>query len=189
LNLAIGGNYTGRLTESQITAPLPAEMHVDYIRIIDNGHTKLGGTSVAGDFGGTSPDYSGSWYNESQSGHGFSIEFGRAVNNVPTAVVYWYNYDVNGNPLFLAGTGEPQGNNLTIEFVSPHGMVYGEFDPDTVKREDGGIGVFEFQNESNATFSFTPSAFSSSAWGHTPIDSLQLVKLFSVPASSSAVHQ
>ena len=188
LNLAVGGNYTGLLTEGQITAPLPAEMHVDYVRIIDNGHTELGGSAVPLDFGGTSPAYSGSWYNEGQSGHGFSIEFGTDMENTPTAVVYWYNYDVNGNPLFFTGAGEPQGNTLAVEFDSPLGMIYGEFDPDTVTREEGGTGVFEFQDDSSATFSYTPSDFTSSAWGHTPIESLPLVKLFSIPTQSLAGH-
>lgn len=47
LNLAIGGSYTGRYAADQITAPLPAELRVDYVRIIDNGHTELGGSAVS----------------------------------------------------------------------------------------------------------------------------------------------
>lgn len=46
LNLAVGGKYTGILGQEGITAPLPAEMLVDYIRIYDNGFTKLGGSAV-----------------------------------------------------------------------------------------------------------------------------------------------
>lgn len=189
LNLAMGGNYTGLLTEDQITAPLPAEMHVDYVRIMDNGHTELGGSAIPLDFGGTSPAHSGSWYNDGQSGHGFSIEFGVAEDNSPNAVVYWYNYDVLGRPLFLMGAGKPEGNRLEVEFDSPVGMRYGEFDPATVSREAGGSARFEFEDEDNATFSYTPSDFTASAWGHTPIESLPLTKLFSVPVGSSAVNQ
>ncbi|MEJ2383557.1 MAG: glycoside hydrolase family 16 protein, partial [Xanthomonadales bacterium] len=47
LNLAVGGNYTGRLAPGAITAPLPAELRVDYVRILDNGFTELGGASVS----------------------------------------------------------------------------------------------------------------------------------------------
>ena len=188
LNLAVGGNYTGLLTESQITAPLPAEMHVDYVRIIDNGHTELGGSAIPLDFGGTSPAHSGSWYNEEQSGHGFSIEFGEAEDKTPTAVVYWYNYDVLGDPIFMIGAGEPEGNRLEVEFDSPVGMRYGEFDPASVVREMGGTALFEFQDENAATFSYMPSGFSSSTWGHTAIESLPLTKLFSIPVSSTAVN-
>jgi beta-glucanase (GH16 family) len=47
LNLAVGGTYTGITgTESDITAPFPAEYRVDWIRIYDNGYTNLGGTAA-----------------------------------------------------------------------------------------------------------------------------------------------
>lgn len=187
LNLAVGGNYTGRFTEEQITAPMPAELQVDYVRIFDNGHTELSGSSVPLDFGGTSPAHSGSWYNPEQSGHGFSMEFGLAVNEMPTAVVYWYNYDVEGSPIFLMGTAEPQGTMLEIDLISPHGMVYGQFDSTSASEEPGGVARFEFHDEDNATFSYTPSDFSASAWGHTSINELPLTKLFSIPVSSAAV--
>jgi beta-glucanase (GH16 family) len=181
LNLAVGGNYTGRLTEAQITAPMPAEMHVDYIRLFDNGYTELSGSSVPIDFGGTSPAHSGSWFNPDQSGHGFSIEFGTATDETPTAVVYWYNYDVAGSPLFMLGTGQPQGNVLEIELISLNGMRYGSFEPGSVNEEPGGAARFEFQDYDNASFSYTPSDFTASQWGHTPIEGLQLIKLFSIP--------
>ena len=35
LNLAVGGNYTGILNEAGITASLPAEMHIDYVRVYE----------------------------------------------------------------------------------------------------------------------------------------------------------
>ncbi len=55
LNLAVGGNYTGLFSADQVTAPLPAEMLVDYVRILDNGHTELGGSAApANQAGGTS---------------------------------------------------------------------------------------------------------------------------------------
>ena len=46
LNLAVGGWYPGILSASGITAPLPAEYRVDYLRLYDNGHTILGGTGA-----------------------------------------------------------------------------------------------------------------------------------------------
>lgn len=39
LNLAVGGTFTGITSETGITAPLPANMLVDYIRLYDNGFT------------------------------------------------------------------------------------------------------------------------------------------------------
>lgn len=46
LNMAVGGDYPKIWDPNQITAPLPAEYRVDWIRIYDNGHTVLGGSST-----------------------------------------------------------------------------------------------------------------------------------------------
>ncbi|MGA9572851.1 MAG: hypothetical protein WBS20_02770 [Lysobacterales bacterium] len=129
------------------------------------------------------PAHSGSYYNAGQSGHGFSIEFGQTPGGPPLAVVYWYSFDDQGNPIFMLGNGIVYGNRVEINFESPVGMVYGVFDPDTVDREIGGTAVFEFSDRENATFSYTPSDFSKTTWGHlTPIVDLPLVKLFGIPA-------
>ncbi|RPH97426.1 MAG: glycoside hydrolase family 16 protein [Lysobacterales bacterium] len=182
LNMAVGGTYTGLLSAAQITAPLPAEMRVDYVRIYDNGHTELSGSALDGTPPAIGPAHSGSWYQPDQSGHGFSLEFGQQFDGTPLAVAYWYTYDVAGNPIFLIGTGEPEANRVTIDFVSPVGMAYGVFDPGSVVREPGGTGVFEFADRDTATFSYTPSDFTAATWGHTAIDALPLIKLFGIPA-------
>lgn len=45
-NLAVGGTFTGITLPSGITAPLPAEMRVDWVRVSDNGFTILGGSAI-----------------------------------------------------------------------------------------------------------------------------------------------
>jgi hypothetical protein len=129
------------------------------------------------------PGHSGSYYNAEQSGHGFSIEIGLFAG-APFAVVYWYTYDDQGNPIFMVGTGTPVGTTLTVQFSSPTGMKYGEFDTTSYPpNNDGGSAVFNFSDRQNATFSYTPSSFSDTTWGHTtPIENLSLVKLFDIPA-------
>jgi beta-glucanase (GH16 family) len=185
LNLAVGGTFTGLLNQNQITAPIPGEMKVDYVRIYDNGFTELSGTALSNEPPVIGPAHSGSWYWPDQSGHGFSIEFGEQADGSPLAVIYWYIYDDQGNPIFMLGSGVPEGNRVEVDLVSPVGMVYGEFDPDSVIREPGGSAVFEFSDRDNGTFSYTPSEFSSTNWGHTPIDVLPLVKLFGISALES----
>ena len=185
LNMAVGGTYTGLLNEDQITATTPAEMQIDYVRIIDNGFTELGGSSIPEAPPAPGLEYSGSWYNADQSGHGFSMAFGEAADGSPLAVVYWYTYDTLGKPIFLVGTGVLEGNLLEVQFTSPYGMKYGEFDPDSVIREDGGTAIFEFTDKDNAIFSYKPSEFTTSKWGHTAIDSLPMEKLFGIPASNT----
>ncbi|WP_067068384.1 glycoside hydrolase family 16 protein [Roseateles chitosanitabidus] len=56
LNLAVGGNFTDAATPSQVSAPLPATMYVDYIRVYEldgKGEVKLGSQVVpeVGKFG------------------------------------------------------------------------------------------------------------------------------------------
>ena len=102
---------------------------------------------------------------------------------MPLAVVYWYTYDDQGNPIFLVGSGVPDGNHVEITFESPYGMIYGVFDKDSVTRENGGIAIFEFSDRNNATFSYTPSDFTDTTWGHTtPIEALPVTKVFDIPA-------
>lgn len=187
LNLAVGGTFTGLMTPGEITAPLPGEMMVDYVRIYDNGFTELSGPGVDADPSIIGPAHSGSWYNADQSGHGFSAEFGMSGDN-PYAVIYWYIYDDAGDPIFFIGQGEPVDNRVEVTFYSPVGMVYGEFDPSKVPSplDIAGTGVFEFSDRDNATFSYTPSQFSESTWGHTtPVENLPLTKLFGIDAEKS----
>lgn len=130
------------------------------------------------------PAHSGSWYNIDQSGHGFSIEFGVA-GGAPIGVVYWYTYDDQGNPIFMVGNGIPDGTELVVTFDSPVGMEYGVWDPTAIPepKDVGGVAVFNFSDRQNATFSYTPSEFSETTWGHTtPIENLPLIKIFDIPA-------
>jgi beta-glucanase (GH16 family) len=56
MNMAVGGNFTPAATPDQVTAPLPATMYVDYVRVYEldgKGEVKLGVgiTPEAGKFG------------------------------------------------------------------------------------------------------------------------------------------
>ncbi len=185
LNLAVGGTFTGLFNASDITAPIPAEMSIDYVRLYDNGFTEISGTGVEPDPSIIGPAHSGSWYSAAQSGHGFSMEFGQTANGDALAIVYWYIYDDQGNPIFMVGIGTPEEDRVTVSFDSPVGMKFGEFDPDSVIREMGGTAEIVFADRENATFSYTPSEFSTTNWGHSEIVELPLVKLFGLDAAKS----
>lgn len=126
------------------------------------------------------PTYSGSWYNPEQSGHGFSLEYSLLDDGTPVVVAYWYVYDTEGNPIFLVGQGEPEeGNTVTLEFVAPHGMKFGEFDPGQVIREDGGTGVFTFEHADSGVFDYEPSGWMIDTYGVSAV-SIPVIKLISV---------
>ncbi len=123
--------------------------------------------------------YSGSWYNPDESGHGFALEYTVLSSGAPLVVVYWYVYDTEGNPIFLVGNGEPEGNSVTIDFDAPYGMKFGEFDPETTVRADGGIGVFTFDNPESGLFDYEPSEWITDTYGVSAI-STPVVKLLEV---------
>jgi beta-glucanase (GH16 family) len=99
LNLAIGGydpSYTGVYSPAAVTAPFPAKMYIDYIRLSDNGYTQLYlGTNGAetgnfGVFAGNTPVNDSLTY-----GTGLEPNFAYGSN----AVLYlWNNMTASTNP-------------------------------------------------------------------------------------------
>lgn len=99
LNIAIGGydpSYTGVYSPGAVTAPFPARMDVDYIRITDNGYTQLyfGDTSAEngnfGVFAGTTPVNDSLTY-----GTGLEPNFAYGTN---AALYIWNNMNPSTNP-------------------------------------------------------------------------------------------
>jgi len=75
------------------------------------------------------PALTASWFFLPQSGHGFNVEvLGPDRNQV---LAYWYTYDAEGNPIWLQGVGDIQGNRSAMALYRYEGMRFGEFDPGT----------------------------------------------------------
>jgi hypothetical protein len=126
------------------------------------------------------PAYSGSWFNPDQSGHGFSLEYSVLSGGTPLVVVYWYVYDTEGNPIFLIGVGEPEeGNTVTLEFEAPYGMKFGEFDPESTVRADGGTGALTFEDSESGVFNYEPSQWMKDTYAVLAV-SIPVVKLLGV---------
>jgi len=96
------------------------------------------------------PEYSGSWYNPSQTGHGFSIE----IISPERAIVYWYAYDPAGNPIFLFADGTNSGDRIEADVYFLQGMVWGDFDPDTNQMHEWGTLTITFEDCSHATVDY-----------------------------------
>jgi len=93
------------------------------------------------------PEYSGSWYNPSQTGHGFSIE----VISPERSIVYWYAYDPAGNPIFLYADGTHSGDRIEAQVYFLQGMVWGDFNPDVNQLFDWGTLIITFDDCDHAT--------------------------------------
>lgn len=96
------------------------------------------------------PEYSGSWFNPDQSGHGFSVE----VLSSGRTIVYWYTYDPFGNSIFLFGDATNVGNRIQAQVYFLQGMVFGEFDPDTNELFDWGTLTITFHDCTHATLEY-----------------------------------
>lgn len=99
------------------------------------------------------PEYSGSWFNPDQAGHGFSIE----VISPERSIVYWYAYDPAGNPIFLYGDGTHSGDRIEAQVYFLQGMVWGEFDPDTNQMYEWGTLTITFEDCSHASVEYDSS--------------------------------
>jgi len=133
------------------------------------------------------PEITGSWYNQNESGHGFSIEYGDAGNGTPLVAVYWYVYDKDGNPVFLTGTGYPDSTGVDITFSAHYGMKFGTFDPGTHQERDGGVARFTFQDDKNGTFEYFPSVWVTENFGHSH-HQMSITKLFAVTHPNVEPH-
>ena len=73
---------------------------------------------------------SGSWYDPTHSGEGYTLEILIGGN----ALVYWFSFDPEGQRRWFFGTGEIVGNTLVFdEMLTTAGGVFGEgFDPAAV---------------------------------------------------------
>ena len=88
---------------------------------------------------------SGSWYDPSHSGEGFTIEvmFNREV------LLFWFSYDAEGNRRWFYGTGQIEGEKIIFdEMFTTSGGVFGPgFDKDKVEVEPWGRMELELECE------------------------------------------
>jgi len=93
LNLAVGGNFTDALVGSQVSAPLPAKVYIDFVRVSEwNGY----GT-VTADYGGLVAE---------------SGPFGVFTENTPTTNAVTYGLDAQ---IFAWGASLQEGTTTAIE--------------------------------------------------------------------------
>ena len=106
--------------------------------------------SLFGDYANVRPSWSGAWYNPDQSGHGISVE----ILDDERTILFWYTYDLDGNPVWLVAQGVNSEIALTGLFI-PHirveatayyheGVIWGEFDPLTKTQQEWGTIVLDF---------------------------------------------
>jgi len=103
------------------------------------------------------PAHSGSWFDPDFDKQGFVLEvLGKAHDEGPerTVLVYWFTFDNEGNPIWLAGVGETDKNLLLVTVQRTSG---GARPPEMVNAsdmQDWATVTFEFDNCRGATADF-----------------------------------
>lgn len=96
-------------------------------------------------------DFSGSWYDPDLSGQGFNLEILRG-NQGKRALVYWYTFDADGNPLWALGVGTTQQNRVMVDMQAAAGPSFGDgFDPDDLVLTDFASIVITFDSCTSGT--------------------------------------
>jgi hypothetical protein len=111
---------------------------------------------------------SGSWYDPSHSGEGFSLE----VMSNGEVLLFWFSYDSEGHRRWFFGTGRPAGPTIVFdEMFTTTGGVFGPgFDPEAVQVLPWGSMELELACSTGvARFTPTEAGF--------PAGELQLVRL------------
>ncbi len=93
---------------------------------------------------------SGSWNNQSQSGHGFSIE----VISDEESILYWFVYHPDGTPTFIIAVGKNKGNVIEADAYYNSGMKFGDFNPDDVVEVPWGKIKVTFHSCGSATMEY-----------------------------------
>lgn len=98
-------------------------------------------------------DASGNWYDAEQPGHGLQLE----VLDLSRGLLAWYTFDQDGDPLWLFGTGEIEGDTLHAELSSYSGASFPpDFNSASVQGKTWGEVTFQLGSCENATLSYEP---------------------------------
>jgi hypothetical protein len=99
------------------------------------------------------PEHSGAWYNPDQAGHGLSIQ----VLDDERTIAFWFAYTPGGLPMFLVIDGVNDGHTVSGPAYFREGMIWGQFDPATVKSEVWGEVSIEFLGCDSAILTWSSS--------------------------------
>lgn len=87
-------------------------------------------------------DFTGAWFNPATDGQGFIIQvlFNERLG------AYWFTMDNAGDQLYGLGVGEIDGDEATVDLLSPSGASFSAFDPADVQLQALATVTFEFDS-------------------------------------------
>ncbi len=102
--------------------------------------------------------FTGLWHQPEHESQGFDLQI-IDQNGKPQALVYWYTYDVTGNPMWLSGLGDIHGNSVSMDLMTVTGVTNLQVtNPNTRNEVILATATFTFDNCSSGNVDVTPSA-------------------------------
>lgn len=121
------------------------------------------------------PAISGNWYDITHDGEGFIIQ--RLAGSEDQVLVYWFTFDLEGQPMWLVNTGTLVNGALIIDpLVLPRGPTFGpSYNPADLILDPWGSVMFEFNGcESGSAEYVGPEAFGGGSFDLTQLTSAVL---------------
>jgi hypothetical protein len=145
------------------------------VRTCPSGHVWNGYSCVPGSSAfSIGSGISGSWYDPSQSGHGFFLE---VINEAPDTLDFsWFTFDDYGNQAWIVGLGSISGDHAVVDAQrATNGRFPPNYDPNAIDRTLWGTLTFSFSDCSHGTVRWTSSDSAFTASGE-----MNLVRLTSI---------
>jgi hypothetical protein len=123
---------------------------------------------------GAGPEFSGNWYDTSESGHGFTLEV--LPGTPPVLLAYWFVFQPGGGEAWIAGTGPITNNTATLtayQIAGSGAQFPPHFDPGHVAAQAWGTLTFTFTdcNDGRVDWASTAAGYGS---GSLPLSRLTL---------------
>ncbi len=106
--------------------------------------------------------FTGIWSQPDQESQGFDFQVIDQNSGNRQAIVYWYTYDTEGNPMWLTGIGDVEGDQVEIELLTVTGVKNLQSNNTSNGRrvEILATAVFKFTNCSNGEVNIKPNSIS-----------------------------
>ncbi|MCF6319258.1 MAG: hypothetical protein L3J83_08280, partial [Proteobacteria bacterium] len=102
-------------------------------------------------------NFTGLWLLPDYNSQGFDIQI-IDQNGVPQAVVTWYTYDTDGNPMWVTGLGDIQENTASMDLLA---VTIQNNDPATRNVVTLATAYFKFDNCDKGTVEIAPVSINS----------------------------
>lgn len=112
------------------------------------------------------PAISGNWYDPAQNGHGLQLE----MIGPSLVTAFWFTWDNAGNPAWLVGTGNAEGNRIVMNVTRPAGGRFPpDFDPRAIANQPWGTWTLAFESCSAGVLQWTSGDPAFGASGTMPL--------------------